>query len=63
MVDHIRAVYTGKNKPRLSLAYISREGSHFTTTTYIRRELLVYYASPLSSRPDWSNDDVVCFGA
>ena len=62
---HIRAIYTRENKPRLTIAaaYIRRERNHLYEYGLYQTRTARINGSRLSSRPDRSNDDVVCFGA
>ena len=59
------AVYTRQNKSRLTRveAYISCERNHLYEYGLHKTRTAGINGSRLSSRPDRSNDDVVCCGA
>ena len=62
---NIRVVYTRENKSRLTRAeaYISRERIHLYEYGLHKTRTAGINGSWLSSRPERSNDEVVCFGA
>ena len=62
---YIRAVYTRKNKPRLTLAaaYISRKRNYLYEYGLNNTPTAGINGSRLDLRPDRSSDDAICFGA
>jgi len=62
---NIRAVYTRENKPPLTIAaaYVRLEGNHLYEYGLHKTRTTRINGSRLSTRPDRSSDDVVCFGA
>ena len=56
--------YTRENQPRLTLAaaYIRHKMNRLNVYGSHKMQIACINGSGLSFRPDWSNDDIVCFG-